>query len=209
MKINYIWNRLLKKARGVAIANSVVHSTSKIEAGSQFINSCMGKYSFCGYDCKILNCEIGSFCSIADGVIVGGAMHPIEWVSTSPVFYYGRDSVKKKFSEHKRDIEKKTVIGNDVWIGDRATIKAGVTIGDGAVIGMGSIVTKNVGSYEIWAGNPARLIRERFDDEVIDELLKIRWWELEEDVIQELAEFVKNPSVFIEKYILRENIKDN
>ena len=202
MNFIYVWNRLIKKARGVAIDNSVVHCTAKVEAGSQFINSSMGKYSFCGYDCKILNCEIGSFCSLADGVIVGGAMHPIDWVSTSPVFYFGRDSVKKKFSEYRRDTEKKTIIGNDVWIGDRATIKAGVTIGDGAVIGMGSIVTKNVGAYEIWAGNPAKLIRKRFDDKISAELSNIRWWELDDDELMKMAEFVKDPEKFIEKYAI-------
>ena len=98
MNFRYIWNRVLKKIRGVAIRNSYIHPTSKAEAGTQFIDSNMEKYSFCGYDCKICNCEIGAYSSIADAVVIGGARHPIEWVSTSPVFYAGRDSVNKKFS---------------------------------------------------------------------------------------------------------------
>ena len=103
--------------------NSVVDITSKVESGSLFLNSTMGKYSFCGYDCEIINCKIGSFCSIANNVIIGGAMHPINWVSMSPVFYHGRDSVKKKFSEFYRDPDKETVVGHDVWIGHGSHIK--------------------------------------------------------------------------------------
>ena len=60
------------------------------------------RHSFCGYDCDINNTKIGSFCSIANGVVIGGGMHPLDWISTSPVFYEGADSVKAKFSEHKR-----------------------------------------------------------------------------------------------------------
>jgi len=178
MNIQYIWNRILKKIRGVAIANSTIHHTSKLGSGSQFVDSSMKRYSYCGYDCKIISCDIGAFCSIADGVIIGGARHPMEWVSTSPVFYYGNDSaIKKKFSDHKRPVEKRTLIGNDVWIGERALIKAGVTIGDGAVIGMGSVVTKDVPAYAIVAGNPAKILRYRFDENTISRLLKCKWWD--------------------------------
>ena len=150
----------MKKIRGAAIKDSSIDCSSKVEAGSLVVGSTMGRYSFCGYDCKIINCEIGMFCSIADHVSIGCAQHPIDWVSTSPVFYKGRDSVKKKFSEFPRNIDLRTYIGNDVWIGENVLIKGGVKIGNGAIIGMGSIVTKNVGDYEIWAGNPARCIRK-------------------------------------------------
>ena len=84
-------------------------------------------------------------------------------VSTSPVFYSGRDSVKAKFSKHERK-KYNTVIGHDVWIGQNIRIKQGVNIGTGAIIGMGSIVTKDVPPYNIYAGNPAKFIRKRFDD---------------------------------------------
>jgi len=196
MTLAYLWNKVLKKMRGAAVANSSIHSTSKVEAGSQFINSSMDRYSFCGYDCKILNCNIGAFCSIADGVIIGGAQHPIEWASTSPVFYRGRDSVAKKFSEFERPKSKRTTIGNDVWIGDRALIKGGVEIGDGAIIGMGSVVTKNVGAYEIWAGNPAKLIRKRFDDNTVQELLNSDWWNLDDATILKYSQYIREPNQF-------------
>lgn len=199
MKLEYIWNKALKKIRGVATVNSSIHPTSKAEAGSQVVNSVMGKYSFCGYDCKIINCTIGAYTSIADGVIIGGAMHPIEWVSTSPVFYNGKDSVKKKFSTFNRPLDKSTFIGNDVWIGDRAIIKAGIKISDGVVIGMGSVVTKDIAPYEIWAGNPARFVRKRFDDEIISKLVESKWYDRDEVSISALAEYIRNPKEFIKK----------
>lgn len=200
----YFWSKILKKMRGVAIKKSVIASSSKIESGSQVINTVMGRYSFCGYDCKLINCEIGSFCSIADRVSIGGAQHPIDWVSTSPVFYEGRDSVKKKFSQFPREKDSRTIIGNDVWIGEGAFIKGGVVIGNGAVVGMGSVVTKNIGDYEIWGGNPARLIRKRFSDEIANKLIDIKWWDMSDEQIQMLSACIQNPSLFIEEIINRE-----
>lgn len=187
--IEYIISKLLKKLRGKSVLNSTIHKTSKIESGSLVVNSVMDKYSFCGYDCEIINCEIGSFCSIANNVIMGGAMHPIEWVSTSPVFYAGRDSVKKKFQQFNRPDDKKTYIQNDVWIGNYTLIKQGVTIGHGAIIGMGSVITKDIPPYEIWAGNPARFIRKRFSDDIIDKIIKSEWWNLDDTKLKEVSEY--------------------
>lgn len=113
----YYLSKILKKARLKSVVNSQIHRTSKVESGSNVVSVKMDRYSFCGYDCEIVNTEIGAFCSIANDVRIGGAMHPLEWVSTSPVFYRGRDSVKKKFVEFNRPTDKRTVIGNDVWLG--------------------------------------------------------------------------------------------
>lgn len=160
MKLLYYWSKFFKKIRGKSILNSLIHPTSKIEAGSEVVNSKFNKHSFCGYNCEIINCDIGAYCSIANNVIIGGGMHPLDWVGTSPVFYEGTDSVKAKFSEHQRPAAKKTFIGNDIWIGQYAILKQGIVVGDGAVIGMGSVVTKDVLPYSIVAGNPAREIRK-------------------------------------------------
>lgn len=197
MNIQYLWSKLIKKIHGKAIIASTIHSTSKIESGSEIVNSTFDKHSFCGYFCEIVNCDIGSFCSIANSVIIGGGMHPIGWVSTSPVFYEGRDSVRAKFSEHSRNRPKRTTIGNDVWIGSRAIIKQGVVIGSGAVIGMGSVVTRDVAPYSVVGGCPAREIKKRFSDEVIENLLKSKWWEFNDQQLEKYSYYFTDPEEFI------------
>tara|TARA_B110000971_G_scaffold210279_1_gene237310 strand:- start:1870 stop:2484 length:615 start_codon:yes stop_codon:yes gene_type:complete len=197
MNLLYIWAKLIKKLRGSAIKNSQIHKTSKVESGSSIVNTKMDKHSFCGYNCEIANSDIGSFCSIANGVVIGGGKHPIDWVGMSPVFYDGKDSVKEKFSTFKREKPLLTAIGNDVWIGRNAIIKEGVNIGHGSVIGMGSIVTKDVFPYSIVVGNPAKLIRMRFDNNIIDELIKSKWWDLDEDTLRKCSKNIKNPKLFL------------
>lgn len=178
--IKFFVSRILRKSRLAAIRDSCVHPSAKIESGTSFISSSIERHSFCGYDCDVYLASIGSFTSIANGVVLGGARHPMEWVSTSPVFYAGRDSVKAKFAEHKLTPPAGVRIGHDVWIGRSAIVLAGVTVGDGSVIGAGSVVTKDVPPYAIVAGNPARLIRYRFDENVIQKLKEINWWNFSE-----------------------------
>ena len=160
----------------------------------------MGKHSFCGYDCDIVNCDIGNFVSISNNVVIGGGMHPMDWVGMSPVFYKGKDSVKKKFSEFERIAPKKTIIESDVWIGNSVLIKQGVKIGVGSVIGMGSIVTKDIEPYTIVAGNPAKIIRARFKDSLIRELLKSKWWDLDDIELEKFAKDIKNPELFLKHF---------
>ena len=202
--IGYYWAKLIKKIQSAAIIGSTIGEDSKVESGSQFINSTMGRHSFCGYDCFINMCTIGSFVSIANHVVIGGGIHPMDWVSTSPVFYNNRDSVKKKYSRHERPTFPRTVIGNDVWIGDGAHLKAGITVGNGAVIGMGSVVTKDVLPYEIVAGAPAKRIRMRFTEDICRELDKTHWWDFDDKLLMELAQYIKDPELFLE--MLRKKI---
>ena len=121
---------------------------------------------------------IGKFCQIASGVtfIMNGANHLQDSLSTFPFTIFGeewKDAMKGKNYPIKGD----TIIGNDVWIGFDATIMPGVKIGDGAIIGSKSIVTKDVGPYSIVGGNPSKLIRKRFTEERIKELLEMKWWD--------------------------------
>jgi acetyltransferase-like isoleucine patch superfamily enzyme len=195
--ISCYYAKFLKKIRGAAVVNSQIHKTSKVESGSSIVNVIMGKYSFCGYNCDIFNCQIGSFCSIANGVTIGGAFHPMDWVSTSPVFYKGRDSVKQKFAEHVRSVDKNVIIEHDVWIGGGVFIKQGVQIGIGAVVGMGSVVVKDVMPYSIVAGNPAKEIRKRFDSKIIECLLDSRWWEFDDEQLRYYAQYFTDPVKFL------------
>lgn len=198
-RAEYLLAKLIKKIHLRAIINSSIDKTAQIEAGCHWVNSEFGRFSYCGYDCTFINTKVGSFCSISSNVIVGGASHPIHWVGMSPVFYDAKSSIKKKFSTFHYDYTKKTIIGNDVWIGQSVIIKQGIAIGDGAVIGMGSVVTRDVEPYTIVAGNPAKVIKKRFSDDVIEKLLEIEWWTYSEKELKKYAVFFDNPNKFIEE----------
>jgi virginiamycin A acetyltransferase len=118
---------------------------------------------------------IGKFCQIATGVrfIMNGGNHAIKGFSTFPFAAFGNE-----WSDIPLEPQSKgdTIVGNDVWIGNSATIMPGIKIGDGAIIATNAVVTKNVDPFTIVGGNPATLIRKRFDEETIQTLLKIQWW---------------------------------
>lgn len=199
LKLNYLFSKLIKKIQVPAVYQSNLNKRSKIASGSQIVNTTIGKYSYIGNSCTIIYTEIGNFCSIADNCIIGGAQHPVKWVSTSPVFHDGKNILGKNFSEHKFNPYSVTKIENDVWIGNNCLIKAGVTISNGAVIGMGSVVTKDVGPFEIWAGNPAKLIKYRFENEKIKKLIDIKWWTFDDQRIQSISKYMNESDDFIEE----------
>ena len=122
---------------------------------------------------------IGSFCSIGSGaafIMAGNQGHRNDWISTFPFYWM---SEVETFTGAANGFEPAgdTVIGNDVWIGSEAIVMPGVTIGDGAVIGTRALVTRDVPPYAIVGGNPARVIRKRFEEPRIDLLLEMRWWD--------------------------------
>jgi chloramphenicol O-acetyltransferase type B len=120
--------------------------------------------------------NIGSFCSIAEEVVIfGGGEHRVDWITTYPLRIAFDDPLA--YSDGHPASKGQTKIGNDVWIGYRAMILSGVTIGDGAVIGAGSVVATDVPAYAIVAGNPAKVIRYRFSPDIISKLEMVRWWD--------------------------------
>ena len=121
---------------------------------------------------------IGKFCQIAAGVefVMNGANHQMNAVTTFP-FYTLEGWDMEPPSMDNLPLKGDTVIGNDVWIGQNAVILPGVHIGDGAIIGANSVVGSNVEPYTLVAGNPARVIRKRFDNELIGYLLAFKWWD--------------------------------
>ena len=130
---------------------------------------------------------IGKFCQIAAGVefVMNGANHQMNAVSTFP-FYTLEGWNMETPAMADLPLKGDTVIGNDVWIGQNAVILPGVRIGDGAIIGANSVVGSDVAPYSIVAGNPARELRKRFDDELIDLMLRFRWWDKPIDEIDAL-----------------------
>ena len=179
------------------IQDSVVEKRAAICKGVRFYRSRIGKYSYVGNNTFITNTHIGNFTSISGDCYIGGTSHPIHWVSTSSVFHKWKNILHKNFSDFEYDIFKETQIGNDVWIGQGAKIKAGVKIHDGAVIGMGSVVTKNVGPYEVWGGNPAKCIKKRFDEDTIERLLAKEWWNWDDSAIQSKACYMNDIHIFL------------
>lgn len=124
---------------------------------------------------------IGKFCAIAPGVkfIMNGANHQMKGVSTYPFSLMGHGWEKVMPNLNELPNKGDTVVGNDVWIGYEAFILPGVHIGDGAIIAAKSVVVKDVAPYTIVGGNPAKVIRTRFDELSIQKLLEIQWWNWE------------------------------
>jgi acetyltransferase-like isoleucine patch superfamily enzyme len=144
--------------------------------------------------------RIGKYCSISTHVIIFlGSEHRTDWVSTYPFPFLWKEARSIKghpFS--KGDV----TIGNDVTIGYDVTILSGVSVGDGAVIGTGSVVTKDIPPYAIAAGNPARVLRYRFDEETIRKLLQIKWWDWSDEKVRENVHLICSDSIdgFIRKF---------
>ena len=136
---------------------------------------------------------------MANKVSIGGLGHPMHFVSTSPVFLSHKDSVKTKFAHHDYLPLLRTEIGADVWIGEGAFLKAGLNVGHGAIIGMGAVVTRDVPPYAVVAGNPARLIRYRFNEDVIQGLLVSRWWMWPDERLHELGRYIHDPHEFLQQ----------
>jgi virginiamycin A acetyltransferase len=151
---------------------------------------------------------IGKFCQIASGVefIMNGANHQMDCVSTFPFYIF------EKWNETTPSLDKfplkgDTIIGNDVWIGQNTTILPGVKIGDGAIIGMKSVVGSDVEPYTIVAGNPAKIIRKRFDAELTELMLKLKWWNLPIAEINKLIPLLHNNKLEYVKKKIKEIFK--
>ena len=161
----------------------------------------IGRYTYTGHFDMIFNTEIGSFCSISYGVTIGPPDHNFNRLTTHPFLHNKKYNILEEqdlLATSKFDRQCK--IGHDVWIGCNATILRGVTIGDGAVIGANSLVNKDVPPYAIVGGVPARIIKYRFSNEIIKELLSIKWWNWSVDCIK------KNKHIFTGKVNL-DNLK--
>jgi acetyltransferase-like isoleucine patch superfamily enzyme len=157
----------------------------------------MGKHTYAANKPTVLawgnnfKVTIGNFCSIGGMLkIFLGGNHPTDWVTTFPFGHVSKDVFDICKGQGMPTSKGDVTIGNDVWIGDDVTIESGVVIGDGAIIAMRSLVTKSVAPYCIVGGNPAKLIRQRFDDSTVERLLQIRWWDWHDDKINRFSPYL-------------------
>ena len=142
------------------------------------LKSSIDRFSYVGRNSIVQNARIGSFCSIANDVFIGLGAHPVQQFSTSPIFYRVSNTFRLSLINKDSDfVEYKSIeIGHDVWIGARAIVLDGIRIGNGAVIAANAVVTKDVPSYAIVAGVPAKVVRYRFTPEKIRQLEQTQWW---------------------------------
>ena len=137
---------------------------------------------------------IGKFCMIASGVtfIMNGANHKNDGITAYPFYIFGEDWADSAPVAGELPYKGDTEVGNDVWIGTEATIMPGVKIGDGAIIASKSVVSKDVEPYTVVGGNPAKIIRKRFSQEKIDELLELEWWNWSIEKITQNLDYLTN-----------------
>lgn len=214
----FIWRFLQRRKGGpLSILNVKLSNTVYFDKGTRFggnnrIGSCclilgsdIGKYTYMATNNRLDNVVIGNFCSIGSNIRIISTTHPSkEFVSTHPSFFSTLNQAGKTFVKNNKFTEvlnlngRKLIVGSDVWIGDNVTFMGGVTIGDGAIIGAHALVTKDVPPYAIVGGVPAKVIRYRFDQEQIDRLLHIKWWNNSDEWLCSHCDEFEKISVFLD-----------
>jgi acetyltransferase-like isoleucine patch superfamily enzyme len=191
---NTLFNEFSIIGENTTINNSIISEYCKIGAKNYISNCEISRFTYTSKNVSITNTKIGSFCSIAQNVLIGGGKHPTNYLSSNPVFYSPHKQCGVSFTTKETFREMEEVkIGNDVWIGANAIISNGITIADGAIIGAGAVVVKDVKPYEIVGGVPAKFIKYRFDNKTIEQILKLKWWNWDLNILKENLSYFQEP----------------
>ncbi len=159
--------------------NHPVNLAKNVEIHAQAV---IGKFTFINqYSVVYGKTTIGKYCTIARNCEIGVANHPLNWLSTLGNFkpYFPKHPDLGSSKNFHNISHPPTTIGHDVWLGCGVTVKSGVTIGNGAIIAAGAVVSGDIEPYGIYGGIPARLIRYRFDEQIISDLEELKWWDLD------------------------------
>lgn len=166
------------------VDDSVLSHHCRIDRNNHLYFANFGRYTYTGMNTVVMHATIGAFCSISWNVSIGGANHDYTRVTQHSFLYNSHDNLRTDESEIIYDRFSGSVkIGNDVWIASGAVITRGVTIGDGAVVAANAVVTKDVPPFAIVVGSPARVIKYRFEKQIIDILSELKWWNLDSEFI--------------------------
>jgi acetyltransferase-like isoleucine patch superfamily enzyme len=159
----------------------------------------VGDYSYVGPRSRITQTVIGKFTCIGPDVLIGLGLHPVrDYVSMHPAFFSTKCQAGFSFVSRTHFAEyRPCLIGNDVWVGARAIILDGVNVGDGAIIGAGAVVTKDVPSYAVVAGVPAKVLRFRFESHEIEHLRQFKWWDRDIQWLSENHELFQDVKNFM------------
>jgi len=190
---NQIYNKCLKFSKNVEINNSKFIDPAVIGQNTKINNSFLKKYFICGENNEITNSDFGSYCSLGNNITTNAGKHPLKWISTH-LFQVNKNawSWYEKYSHDKNNKnvnfswKTRNLFGNDVWIGNNAVILTGLKIADGCVIGANSLVNIDLPPYSIVQGVPCKIIRYRFKKSIINELLKLSWWNKSDKEISEI-----------------------
>ncbi|MEV9594168.1 CatB-related O-acetyltransferase [Aliarcobacter butzleri] len=190
-------------AQTAKVNRTILKDYSRLKDYTEIHDSSLGKYSYISQYSIVNKTKIGKFCSIANGCYIGLWEHNTD-VSTHSFYLYEHSGhfVSGYKNYNKDEIE--TVIGHDVWVGANVVIMKGVKIGNGAIIGASAVVTKDVPAYSVVVGNPAKVIKYRYEDKDIIWLQQIKWWNFSR---KKLKEIIKNDG-FSDFKIFKKLLKD-
>lgn len=174
-------------AETARVKNSILDDYVRVKDYSEITNSKIGEYSAVSQFCVINKTVMQKFCSIGHGSYLGLWEHDTNVSTHSFYLYESSGGFVDGYKDYTQD-EISTTIGNDVWIGANAVVLKGVNVGDGVIIGAGSVVTKDIPAYAVVVGNPAKVIKYRFNDEDIRFLLTVKWWGEPRDILQKMVD---------------------
>lgn len=187
--------------------NTAISKDCILRGENKFGQNCViskvrfGRATYCVNNVLVSNAEIGAYTSIGSNVSIGLHSHPTRgFISTFPGFHFKWSVTPYLDNPSNFNVQSRTMVGNDVWIGDSAIILNGISVGDGAIIGAGSVVTRDVPAYAIVGGVPSRIIRYRFTEKQISMLLEEKWWNWPVEKISRNQKLLQDESAYFNRF---------